>query len=79
MRQGSGLADRSKFELPRWLVNRLESIDLNSGIAATIFHRLAEQNTPAARKLLVKADEVADALGLDDTLLDSLLAELHLE
>jgi len=66
-------------ELPRWLVNRLESIDLNSGIAATFFHRLAEQNTPGTRKLLVKADEVADALGLDDTLLDSLLADLGLE
>jgi hypothetical protein len=66
-------------ELPRWLVNRLESIDLNSGLAAGFFHRLAEQNTPRSRELLVKADQVADALGLDDTLLDNLLADLGLE
>jgi hypothetical protein len=52
---------------------------LNSGIAATFFQRLAGQNTPATRKLLVKVDEIADGLGLDDTLLDNLLAELGLE
>ena len=62
----------------RWLVNRLESIDLNSGLPATVFHRLADQNTPSTRRLMVKADEVADSLGLDDELLDNLLADLGL-
>jgi len=62
--------------VPRWLVNRLESIDLNSGIAAKLFQHLADENTPAARKLLVKADAVADALDLDHSLLDNLLADL---
>ena len=39
----------------------------------------AEQNTPGTRKLLSKPTRSADALGLDDTLLDSLLADLGLE
>ena len=36
-------------------------------------------NTPTARKLLARADAMADTLGLDHELLDSLLADLGLE
>jgi hypothetical protein len=57
----------------------LSSIDLNSGKIANFLEHLAEQDTPRARSLLVKADQVADALGLDDTLLDSILSDLGLE
>ena len=53
-------------------------MDLNSGPIARYFEHLADQNTPAARKILVAADKVADRLGLDDSLLDSLLADLGL-
>ena len=67
--------------VPRWLVNRLEnidlsSIDLNSGAPARLFQYLHDANTPRSRALLVKFDAVADALGLDDELLDDLLADL---
>jgi len=40
----------------------------------TFFQQLADTNTPAAKKILVEADRLADALGLDDELLDSLVA-----
>ena len=72
-------ATSSAAPAPRWLANRLESIDLNNGVAARLFQHLADQNTPGTRKLLVKIDEVADNLGLDHELLDSLLADLGLE
>jgi len=65
--------------VPRWLVNRLQNVDLNSGPIARYFEHLAEQNTPGTRKILVAADKVADNLGLDHELLDSLLADLGLE
>jgi hypothetical protein len=65
--------------IPRWLVNRLHNVDLNSGPIARFFEHLAEQNTPGTRKILVAADNVADNLGLDHELLDSLLADLGLE
>jgi hypothetical protein len=64
--------------IPRWLVNRLQNADLNSGPIARFFEHLAEQNTPGTRKILVAADKVADNLGLDHELLDSLLADLGL-
>jgi hypothetical protein len=48
-------------------------------VAARLFQHLADQNTPGTRKILQRIDEVADSLGLDDTLLDSLLADLGLE
>ena len=67
--------------VPRWLVNRLEnldlsSIDLNTGSPARLFQYLHDTNSPRSRALLVKFDAVADHLGLDDELLDSLLADL---
>jgi hypothetical protein len=64
---------------PKWLVNRLEHVDLNSGAAAKLFQHLADANTPRSRALLQKIDSAADALGLDDAFLDSLLGDLGLE
>ncbi len=65
--------------LPRWILNRLDSVDLNSGAPAKLFQHLHDVNMPATRALLQKFDAAADALGLDDELLDSLLADLGLE
>ena len=62
--------------MPKWLTNRIESIDLNSGTPASLFQYLHDANTPRSRALLQKFDDVADVLGLDDELLDSLLADL---
>ena len=66
------------------MTNRIESldlssIDLNSGTPARLFQYLHDANTPRSRALLQKFDAAADALGLDDELLDSLLADLGLE
>jgi hypothetical protein len=65
--------------IPKWLVNRLSHLDLNSGRVATFFEHLAQEDTAKSRAILVKADKIADALNLDDTLLDSLLVKLGLE
>ena len=65
--------------IPPWIVNRLAHLDLNHGPIATYFEHLAHENTAKSRAILVKADQVADALGLDDELLDGLLAKLGLE
>jgi hypothetical protein len=51
----------------------LASVDLNSGPIAKLFTQLAESNSPRATAVLTKAHEVADALGLDDSLLESLI------
>ena len=64
--------------VPKWLSNRLESIDLNSGTPARLFQYLHDANTPRSRALLQKFNDVTDALGLDDELLESLLADLGL-
>jgi hypothetical protein len=58
---------------------KCSQIDLNPGPIATYFQHLAQENTAKSRAILVKADQVADSLGLDDTLLDSLLVKLGLE
>jgi hypothetical protein len=42
---------------------------------ATFFERVAHENTTKSRAILVQADPVTDALNLDHTLLDGLLAE----
>ncbi len=65
-------------QLPRWLANRLASVDLNSGPIGHLLTHLAEANTPRSHALLVKADQIADALDLDHSLLDSLLDDLDL-
>jgi hypothetical protein len=62
--------------VPKWLTNRIDSIDLNTGSPARLFQYLHDSNTPRSRSLLQKFDAVADALGLDDELLDELLADL---
>jgi hypothetical protein len=67
-----------------WIVNRLAAldlnrIDLNSGPLANYVEYLAHENTAKSRAILVEADQVADALGLDDTLLDALSVGLKLE
>jgi hypothetical protein len=43
---------------------------------ATFFEHLAHENTAKSRAILVKADQVADSLGLDDELLDGLVVEM---
>ena len=52
---------------------------MNSGSLARLFQYLHDANTSRSRALLEKFDAVADALGLDDTLLDLLLADMRLE
>jgi hypothetical protein len=52
---------------------------LNSGPLANYFQHLAHEDTPKAKAILVEADQVAEELGLDDELLDSLLVKLVLE
>jgi hypothetical protein len=64
---------------PPWLANRLALVDLNQGPVAKYFEHLADDNTAKSRAILVRADHVAGALGLDDELLDSLLVGLGLE
>ncbi len=62
--------------VPSWIATRLASADVNSSPSARLFQHLHDVNTPGTRALLQKFDAVADALGLDDELLDSLLADL---
>jgi hypothetical protein len=64
--------------IPTWIVNRLAHVDLNHGPVARYFEHLAEENALKSRAILIKADQLADALGLDDELLDGLLAGLNL-
>ncbi len=64
--------------LPRWISSRLDSVDLNSRAPARLFQHLHDANTPRSRPLLEKFDAAADTLGLDDELLDALLAGLGL-
>jgi hypothetical protein len=65
--------------VPRWLADRAGDLDLNVGRPARLFQYLHDQNSPRSRALLQKFDAVAEALGLDDTFLDSLLEDLGLE
>jgi hypothetical protein len=65
--------------VPRWILNRVDSVDFNSGAPARLFQYLHDANTPRSRALLQTFDAVAGSLGLDDTLLDELLADLGLE
>ncbi len=56
----------------------LHGINLNKGAIAKYFEHLAHEGTPRAKAILTNADEIADVLNLDDTLLDALLAGLGL-
>ena len=76
----SALAATSTPSLPRvpgWISNRLATVDLNSGPVARLFTALAQANTPTTRSLLLAANEVTNALDLDDSLLESLIAGLN--
>ncbi len=61
------------------LSSQLTHVNLNTGAAATIFEALAAADTKLTRSILVEVDNVADELGLDDTLLYSILLDLGLE
>jgi len=65
-----------KVQLPHWISKALGHIDLNHGAVAKLFQQLAASNSPTAKKILVEADRIADAQGLDDELLDNLVAGL---
>jgi hypothetical protein len=54
-------------------------LDLNHGPLATYFEHLAHEDTAKSRAILVEGDQVPDALGLDEKVLDALLAKLGLE
>jgi hypothetical protein len=59
--------------------NRLAHLDLNHAPIANFFQHLAHVATPKAKAILVKADQVADELGLDDEVVEGLLVGLGLE
>ncbi len=61
------------------LASELDRVNLNTGLATTIFEALAAADTKATRSVLMEVDKVADELGNDDLVLDSLLADLGLE
>jgi hypothetical protein len=61
--------------IPPWIVNRLTHLNLNSGPIAKYFEHLANENTTRSRAILVKADQFADAMDLEDELIDGLVLE----
>ena len=75
----------SSGQIPGWISSRLSNVNLNTGIAAMIIDDLAKAaegkglEAKLAKTILVDADKVADALGFDDSLLDSVLAEFGLD
>jgi hypothetical protein len=58
------------FRGASWIFNRLSHLNLNHNPLANYFQHLAHSDTPKAKAILVEADQVADALGLDDEGLD---------
>jgi hypothetical protein len=70
----------SEGALPRWLSNRIDSIDLksvdsNSDDPDKLFQHLHDTNGPRSRALLHRFDAAADARGPSEELLDLLLAD----
>jgi len=59
--------------VPAWIATRLASVDLNGGVVAKVFNYLDHVHSTGALKILEAVDKVADTLGLDDDLLDSIL------
>ena len=51
---------------------------MNSGEIADYFRQLAAEDTADDRSILVEADQAAGELGLNDDLLEGLLADLGL-
>jgi hypothetical protein len=72
----STVASATPSVIPLWIADRLSHLDLNHGPVAKYFEHLAHENTAKAKEIVVAADRVADALGLDDEWLDSLVAGL---
>jgi hypothetical protein len=67
--------------IPPGLLNRLGNLnlDLNAGPVAKYFEKLAHEATEGAKKILKTADDVADFLHMDHSLLDSLLDRLGID
>lgn len=59
--------------IPAWIFIRLALLDLNHGPLANFFQHPAHKATPKSKAILVKAEQVADALGLDDEVVDGLV------
>jgi hypothetical protein len=65
--------------VPPWIVKRLACLDLNHALLTTYFQHGSHENTPIAKAVLVKADQVAGAFGLDDEGIDGSVVGLVLE
>ena len=59
--------------IPTWIIDRLAQLNLNQGPLANYFQHPAHEGTPKAKAILVEAGQVADALGLDDEVIDGLM------
>ena len=66
------------MSIPPALLSRLGNLnlDLNSGPIGKYFEKLAREATAEAKKILSIAEDVADFLHLDHTLLDSFVIRL---
>jgi hypothetical protein len=72
-------ARREKSAISSGCESRPANRSLGRKQAERYFEHLARENTPKSRAILVKADQIADSLRLDDELLDGLLVGLGLE
>ena len=59
---------------PSWFAERQNDTDLNSRRVVKFFEHLANQSRSKVRQILTEADVAAEAVGLDDELLDLLAA-----
>ena len=78
---GSSSSSLTFPTLPTWIANRLihldlNHLDLNHGPIAKYFEHLAREHAPKAKSILVEADQIAEELGLEDELLEELVAGL---
>ena len=65
--------------IPPWITSRLAHLDLNHGTLAKYLTHLEHKATAKAKAILSEADQIADALGLDDELLDGLVVGVRVE
>lgn len=65
---------RVEVGVPKWLVNRLEEINLNSVSPARLFQHLGDVSSPRSRALL----SAFDAVDLDEVFLESVFDDLGL-
>jgi hypothetical protein len=68
----------SRHGVLTWIVTRLSHLDLNHCPIANFLHPFANEATPKAQAILVKADQLADALGLDGEVIDGVMVVLDL-